>query len=119
MRRRYRQIKTDGGYELVEIKDVRSPDWRSLTHVQRDVHFRSVVDGSIVRTHADLKAHNERNGVVHESEFGSAAERESFFKRKAAERADFYQGTAHTPYGKQLKRERIQHIIEAIDKHGR
>lgn len=118
MRRRFRQIKTEDGYKLVEVTGSRGAGAPTVI-VQRDLNFKSIVDGSEITTHAQLAEHNKRNNVVHESEFGSEAERESFFARKAAERADLYQGTTHTAYGRKLRRERIEHIKEAIDRHER
>jgi len=92
----------------------------AYVYAQADVQpFQSVVDRSVITSRADLREHNARNGVVHESEFGSARDRASYYARKAAERADFYQGTKNTAYGRQLARERKQHIVDAIRKHER
>jgi len=118
---RYVQVQNpDGSYELIEVDKVtlstRGPD----VFVQVDVApFKSVVDGSVVTSNRTLREHNKRNNVVHESEFGTAKERENFLARKATERADVYQGTTNTSVGKRLKQERIQHILEAMQKSER
>ena len=119
MRRRYRQIQqSDGSFKLVEITNEQAPLSDSgQVYVQPDLNFKSIVDGSIITTHAQLQEHNKRNNVVHQSEFGTEAERKSFYDRKARERADFFNGTAHTHYGKRLKRERIADIVDAIKRH--
>lgn len=49
--------------------------------------FRSIVDGSIIRDHKDLAAHNKRNNVVNTAEFSP-----EFIERKAREREDFFAG---------------------------
>ncbi len=112
---RYRQIQNeDGSYSLVEVGPATGPRSFDL-HVQREITpFRSVVDGSIITNHADLAAHNKRNDVVHESEWGTADERKAFYDRKERERADFYNGTTHTHYGQKLKKERVADIVDAI-----
>lgn len=49
--------------------------------------FKSIVDGSIIRDHKDLAAHNKRNNVVNTSEFSP-----EFLEKKAREREDFFAG---------------------------
>ena len=115
----YVQVKqSDGTYAYVERGSERHHSGLDI-HVQKDFEgFRSVVDGSVVATRRDLAAHNQRNNVVHESEFGTARERDSFFDRKARERADVYQGTQHTHYGKRVAKERRADILDAIKRNG-
>ena len=116
---RYKQVTNlDGTHELVEItNDVRSRGSVDV-FVSPDVDFISPVDGTRVSGAAQLREHNKRHNVVHESEYGTAKERESFYARKAAERADFFQSTENTAYGRKLARERKQAIIDAVNKHG-
>lgn len=119
---RYIQIKKpDGSYELVEAHRVQQARERTLdVFVQADLEpFRSVVDNSIISSRRDLNEHNRRNNVVSQAEFGTEKERASFYARKEKERADVYQGTTNTHVGKRMKQERIQHIIEAMQKHER
>lgn len=119
MRRRYRQVKQeDGSNKLVEVTSDLDLQRSGVTvYVQPDINFQSPVDGSSITSHAQLREHNKRNNVMHESEMGSAAERKSFYGRKAAERADLYQGTQNTAYGKQLSRERKEAIAETIRRY--
>lgn len=114
---RYVQIQTEDGWKLVE-KGSREDLDRGYVFVQRTIEpFRSVVDGSIITNHRELAEHNRRNKCVHESEFGSAADRERFQGKKAAERADLENGTTHTHYGREIKRQRRETIIESIRQH--
>ena len=115
---RYVQVKNeDGSYELIPATEWQAPASPNV-FVQRDVDpFRSVVDGSVVTSQRTLREHNRRNNVVHESEYGSQKDRERFWEHKASERADVYQGTANTAYGKDIARKRKQAIAEALRKH--
>ena len=116
MRRRYRQVKQpDGSHKLVEItSDAALSRGGVSVFVQPDLNFKSPVDGSAITSHAQLREHNVRHNVIHESEMGSQKDRDNFYARKAAERADLYQNTTHTAYGKQLQRERKQAIADVI-----
>ena len=115
---RYVQVQNpDGSYELIPATEWQAPATQNI-FVQSDVEpFRSVVDGSVVTSQRALREHNLRNNVVHESEYGSQKDRERFWARKAAERADVYQGTATTAYGKDIARKRKQAIAEALRRH--
>ena len=65
--------------------------------------FRSVVDGSIIRTHRDLEAHNKRNKVTNIADFGP-----EFIEKAAKKREDA---------GKRSKEETLkvrQHLYEQI-----
>lgn len=63
-----------------------------LTHKKGQFEtFRSVVDGSIVSTDSKLAEHNVRNNVVNAAEFT-----DSYYEKKADERADFYEGRRTT-----------------------
>ena len=56
--------------------------------VQGDIQsFVSPVDGSVISDRAQLRAHNERNGVVNSAEYSP-----EYYARKAKEREDFYAG---------------------------
>jgi len=119
MRRRYRQVKQeDGTHKLVEVtSDLDLARSGLSVAVQRDVNFVSPVDGSHITSHAQLREHNRKHNVIHESEMGSQQDRERFYARKAAERADLYQGTQNTGYGKQLARERKEAIAEVVRRY--
>ncbi len=97
MRRRYRQNPET--LELVEITDGSGPTARVF--IQGDIEsFVSPVDGSVITDRAQLREHNKRNDVVNSAEFSK-----EHYERKAAERADHYNGTDHTVYGAKRKRE--------------
>ncbi len=116
---RFVQIKNeDGTYSYVERRPERHSTGLDI-HVQGDIDpFRSPVDGSVITSRRDLAAHNERNGVVNQFEFGTEKEQKSFFERKAKEREDFYNSTERTAYGKRLARERREQILDAIKRNG-
>ena len=60
----------------------------------------SPIDGSVISDRAQLRVHNKKHGVVNAAEFSP-----EHYKQKAAERADHYNGTAHTIEGAKRKRE--------------
>lgn len=53
--------------------------------------FKSIVDGTLISTDRKLKEHNVRNNVVNAAEFT-----DSYYEKKADERADFYEGRRTT-----------------------
>ena len=101
MRRKYRQDRETG--KLVEI--TAAP--RSRYHFVRDdiTPFVSIVDGSIVNSQSDLRAHNDKNNVVSHAEYGNQHE----VKRK-----EFLDRAFH---GKKARASRIEAIKHAVEKH--
>ena len=117
---RFIQVKqADGSYRLEPVEEYRQHGSRGPdVFVQADVEgFKSVVDGSIINSRRKMDEHNRRNNVVHESEFGTAKERESFQRRKEAERGDIYNGTTNTHVGRREKRDRVEAIRAAMERH--
>ena len=79
---------------------------KSNLYVQADIEpFVSPLDGSVITGRRGRDEHCRRHGVVPAQEFDKG-----HFDRKAAERADVYQGTEKTAHGRQIKQERRQDL---------
>lgn len=69
MRRRYIQEKVTG--KLIEVPQGYRPPPRKTPYIRGDIEpFVSSVDGSIINSSSDLRAHNARHGVVNTAEYG-------------------------------------------------
>ncbi len=106
MRRIWRQDPITN--KLVEVTDERTSRVNFFIH--GDIApFVSPVDGTVIGGRRQLRDHNKRNDVVNSQEFSA-----EFYKQKAAERADHYQGTTHTIYGAKRSRELKQDLASSI-----
>ena len=74
--------------------------------------FVSTIDGTVISDRAQLRRHNEMHGVANLSDYGEN-NGAGYFERKASERESVLAG--NTP---RAKRERIETIKTAIQKHG-
>lgn len=74
--------------------------------------FISPVDGREISSRTHLRTHNARHGVVQQAEYGPDHGR-SYFERAQAARYE-----RQTAQDKQTRKERIQDIIRAVEKHG-
>jgi len=103
-------------YKLIPKEEYRASEQQRYgdIFVQPDIEaFRSVVDGSVISSQRTMREHNKRNGVVRADEYPP-----EYYAQKARERADLFQGTTHTSYGRKLKADRIESIKAALAKHG-
>lgn len=70
--------------------------------------FVSPIDGTIISSRSKLREHNKRHGVTNIRDYG-----DSWFQRKAQERTAELESRSD-----RCRRERIQTICDAIEKHG-
>ena len=91
---RWRQVvnRETGKSELVPLDDKARDQDRADGKRFANIHgvfdsFVSPVDGTVIHTARQLREHNIRNNVVNADEFSP-----EFRAKKAAERADFYEG---------------------------
>ena len=64
---RWRQVKTENGYEMVEISSERSKPIHAIHGFFEP--YQSPIDGSVISDNSSLRKHNDKHGVVHAQEF--------------------------------------------------
>ena len=74
--------------------------------------FVSPVDGTVISDRKQLREHNKRNNVVNTEEFS-----QSFWDKKAKERADFYNGV-HTREETLVRKREIYENIMRLEREG-
>jgi len=100
--------------KLFPASEYQQPRSRTGPDIMADIDpFVSPIDGQLITSRSGLRDHNTRHGVVCAQEFD-----QNHFDRKAAERADFYEGTHKTAYGRELREKRRQDVAAALTKHG-
>ena len=105
---RWRQDSKTG--KLIPIDEAARRRDCSATVMGDIESFVSPVDGSVISDRRQLREHNKRNNVVNAAEFS-----DEFYAKKAAERADFYQGK-HSRAEKQRRGEEINEIINHLER---
>ncbi len=81
----------------------------SSAYVQEDIKpFVSPIDQRVIKTRADLRAHNSQHGVTDMRDYGS-----DWFERKAKERAADYRGES-----RKADREATEDIKRAMQQYG-
>lgn len=108
---RYVQIKTEEGYKLVPAGERPPPRPRLYINGAKEREsYRSPLDGSIITSERQERAHMEAHGVVRPNDFGDN-EGKDYFDRVKAERAAYYDGKSEKHRGELRKT-----LLETVDR---